>query len=60
MRLRKASDGGSSRPILKTLGSIKSLWPVAAPSEEVLLSEEETAGRRDSDTKPGTDAFKMV
>lgn len=34
MRFRKASDGGSKNPILKTLGSMRSLWPVAAPSED--------------------------
>jgi hypothetical protein len=59
MRLRNARDGGSRSPILKTLGSINSLWPVAAPSEEVLASDEVAAGRRDSETSPGTEALRI-
>jgi len=58
-RCRKARDGGSRRPMLKTLGSIRSLWPVAAPSEEDCISED-CAGRRDSETSPGTEALRMA
>lgn len=59
MRFRKASDGGSKNPILKTLGSMRSLWPVAAPSEDAWASVEVVAGRRDSETRPGTEAFNI-
>lgn len=53
---RKDKDGGSSRLILKTLGSIRSLCPVTGPSVTIAfllwLAPERLL---DLDTSPGTD-----
>lgn len=55
---KKSNDGGKSIPMLKTLGSIKSLCPVALPSRLVTCIAE-SSGRLESDTNPGTEDFKI-
>lgn len=59
-RLRNPSEGGSNIPMLKTLGSTRSLCPVALPSCPWLLEFVATPLIRfESDTRPGTEDLSM-
>lgn len=56
---KKSSEGGSSVPILKTLGSTSSLCPVALPSRLVFWAAVISSGLFESETRPGTDDLRM-
>ena len=58
-RWRKPSDGGSSVHMLKTLGSISSLWPATGPLTLLVLLSFTPDRLRDLDTKPGTEALRI-
>lgn len=58
-RWRKPSDGGSSVQMLKTLGSISSLWPATGPLMLLILLSFTPDRLRDFDTKPGTEALRI-
>lgn len=54
-RWRKESEGGKSRLMLKTFGSISNLCPATGPSM-VKLSLPTPGRRKDFETSPGTEA----
>ena len=57
--VRKDREGGSRMPMLKTLGSTKSLWPVAERSSFFSFSVSFVAGVVPVAARPGTDDLRM-